>query len=237
MNEDVTMDVGTSRRAAPAPVPMPTLGTANAESPAPASPEAPDPDRPPAAAAATEPAALAPSPDPTCETTNLEFGGSHEEGHTLNVPPRTLAKVFRTPDAMEAKAFLGHCIAVLHPIEAGGHADEINDQRPFMLSIVNDIRARDPIERMLAVQMAATHVALIRAGGWLAKADNLPRLEAYSTAYNKLARTYAAQMEALRKHRNGGQQKVMVEHVHVHPGGQAIVGDVHHGGRGAADGK
>ena len=126
---------------------------------------------------------------------------------------------------------------MLHPMEAGGHPDEVNDQRPFMLSIVNDSRARDPIERMLAVQMAATHVALIRAAQGLAKAGMLPQLEAYSTAYNKLARTYTAQMEALRKHRNGGQQKVMVEHVHVHPGGQAIVGDVHHGGRGATDDK
>jgi hypothetical protein len=38
-------------------------------------------------------------------------------------------------------------------------------------------------------------------------------------------------MEALRKHRNGGNQKVVVEHVHVHNGGQAIVGNVSHGGR------
>ena len=50
---------------------------------------------------------------------------------------------------------------------------------------------------MLAVQMAATHMSLIRAGSWLAKANDLQRLEAYSRAYNKLARTYAAQMEAL----------------------------------------
>jgi hypothetical protein len=33
-------------------------------------------------------------------------------------------------------------------------------------------------------------------------------------------------MEALDKHRDKGQQKVTVEHVHVHQGGQAIVGNV-----------
>ena len=34
--------------------------------------------------------------------------------------------------------------------------------------------------------------------------------------------------------RRGGRQKVVVEHVHVYPGGQAIVGDVTHVGRGVS---
>jgi hypothetical protein len=45
---------------------------------------------------------------------------------------------------------------------------------------------------------------------------------------NTLSRTYAALLEALNRHRGKGQQKVTVEHVHVHPGGQAIVGAVTH---------
>jgi hypothetical protein len=40
---------------------------------------------------------------------------------------------------------------------------------------------------------------------------------------NKLSRTYATLLEALNRHRGKGQQKVTVEHVHVHEGGQAIV--------------
>ena len=43
---------------------------------------------------------------------------------------------------------------------------------------------------------------------------------------NKLSRTYAVLLETLDKHRGKGQQKVTVEHVHVHEGGQAIVGNV-----------
>ena len=42
----------------------------------------------------------------------------------------------------------------------------------------------------------------------------------------KLARTYATLIEALNRHRGKGQQKVTVEHVHVHAGGQAVVGMV-----------
>jgi hypothetical protein len=33
-------------------------------------------------------------------------------------------------------------------------------------------------------------------------------------------------LEALNRHRGKGQQKVTVEHVHVHAGGQAVVGSV-----------
>ena len=43
----------------------------------------------------------------------------------------------------------------------------------------------------------------------------------------------AQQLEALDKHRRRGQQTVVVEHVHVNDGGQAIVGSVS-AGRGQA---
>jgi hypothetical protein len=45
-------------------------------------------------------------------------------------------------------------------------------------------------------------------------------------ALNKLARTFAMQMEALKRYRTGGEQKVTVQHVSVSEGGQAIVGNV-----------
>jgi hypothetical protein len=53
----------------------------------------------------------------------------------------------------------------------------------------------------------------------------------------KLSRTYAQLLEALNRHRGkAGQQKVTVEHVHVHAGGQAVVGavKVQPGGGGAS---
>jgi hypothetical protein len=39
----------------------------------------------------------------------------------------------------------------------------------------------------------------------------------------KLSRTFATLLEALNRHRGKGQQKMTVEHVHVHSGGQAVV--------------
>src|SRR5258705_4197220 len=43
------------------------------------------------------------------------------------------------------------------------------------------------------------------------------------------ATSYALLLDALNRHRGKGQQKVTVEHVHVHSGGQAIVGMVERG--------
>ena len=44
-------------------------------------------------------------------------------------------------------------------------------------------------------------------------------------------------MEALKRYRTGGEQKVTVQHVTVAEGGQAIVGNVTQGRREAAPGK
>lgn len=142
-----------------------------------------------------------------------------------------LCRIFGTSDEMQAKALLSHCLKPLKADEASdGHPG--NDEREFMLSMVNDLAPRDAVERMLAVQMAATHVATIRSARWLANTNNIPQVQAHYTGFNKLARTFAAQVEALRKHRTGGKQTVTVQHVNVEDGGQAIVGNVKHGGRG-----
>lgn len=45
-------------------------------------------------------------------------------------------------------------------------------------------------------------------------------------AANKLSRTFSQLVETLNRHRGKGHQKVTVEHVHVHAGGQAVVGTV-----------
>jgi hypothetical protein len=56
--------------------------------------------------------------------------------------------------------------------------------------------------------------------------SGIPQLDSYGNLAVKLLRTYTAQLEALTKLRRGGEQTVRVEHVHVHAGGQAVVGNV-----------
>jgi hypothetical protein len=88
------------------------------------------------------------------------------------------------------------------------------------------------VEAMLAAQMAAVHMATMTFARRLAHVDNIPQQDSAERAFNKLARTFTTQMDALKRYRTGGQQKVTVEHVTVNQGGQAIVGNVETGGWG-----
>src|SRR5215210_7301732 len=102
----------------------------------------------------------------------------------------------------------------------------------FMLAVVKAVEPRNELESLLASQMAAVHAATMTMAARLAASTDIKRQDSAERALNKLARTFAAQVEALKRYRTGGEQKVTVEHVHVHPGGQAIVGHVEHKGGG-----
>ncbi len=108
------------------------------------------------------------------------------------------------------------------------------DDLNFMLSVVKGIEPEDEVESMLAAQMAAVHMATMTFARRLAHVDSIPQQDSAERAFNKLARTFAAQVEALKRYRTGGEQKVTVEHVTVNEGGQAVVGNVTHGGRGTS---
>ena len=96
----------------------------------------------------------------------------------------------------------------------------------FMLAVIKGIAPRDQIEAMLGAQMAAIHMASMTFARRLANVENIPQQDSAERAFNKLTRTFAAQMSALKEYRSKGEQKMTVQHVHVAEGGQAIVGNV-----------
>ena len=51
----------------------------------------------------------------------------------------------------------------------------------------------------------------------------LPKPHSSAMVSGKLSRTFAMLLDALNRHRGKRQQKITVEHVHVHSGGQAVV--------------
>jgi len=123
---------------------------------------------------------------------------------------------------------------LLHMANATAMGGKIQpDAAAFMLSVVKGLEPRDQVEAMLASQIAAVHQQMMTFARRLNHVENIPQQDSAARAFNQLARTYAAQVEVLRKYRTGGQQNVTVKHVTVNEGGQAVVGDVHHGGRGA----
>jgi hypothetical protein len=89
------------------------------------------------------------------------------------------------------------------------------------------IGPKDEIEGMIAAQLIAAHNAAMECyrRAMIGEQTFEGRSENLNQA-NKLSRTYAVLLDALNRHRGKGQQKVTVEHVHVHAGGQAVVGTV-----------
>ncbi|TNC43163.1 hypothetical protein FHG66_21130 [Rubellimicrobium rubrum] len=98
------------------------------------------------------------------------------------------------------------------------------------LAFVSDMKPRDPAELLLLTQMAAIHQASMTLARRLNHVDTIPQQDAAERALNKLARTYAGQMETLKRYRSKGQHVVQVERVNVEAGAQAVVGNVTHRG-------
>ncbi len=142
-----------------------------------------------------------------------------------------LAKALGTPDTYLIEHFLNQAANVTWKTEAPKASNQA-------VAAIQGIAPRDELEAMLAVQMVAVHNAameclrraMIPEQTFEGRDQNLK----YAT---KLTRTFTAQVETLNRHRGKGQQKVTVEHVHVHQGGQAIVGHVESGGPGGAGGQ
>jgi hypothetical protein len=96
----------------------------------------------------------------------------------------------------------------------------------FMLGVIKSIKPNDQVEAMLGAQMAAVHITTMKFLQHFPRIQSLPQQDAAERAFNKLTRTFTMQMDALKRYRTGGEQKVTVQHVTVGEGGQAIVGNV-----------
>ncbi|MET4387363.1 hypothetical protein ABIB73_003118 [Bradyrhizobium sp. F1.4.3] len=106
----------------------------------------------------------------------------------------------------------------------GQKPDEAN--LAFMISMMKSIGPRDSIEAMLAAQMVSVHVTAMRSACRLACTDDIAQQESVTRALARLARTFAAQIEALSRHRSNGERGITVQNLSVQDGGRAIVGNV-----------
>jgi hypothetical protein len=101
------------------------------------------------------------------------------------------------------------------------------------IPILFGLRPRDELETMLVLQMTGIHnCALECLRRALHPQQASEGVEANITRTVALTKVFLSQLEALQKYRGkGSRQTVMVKHVHVNQGGQAIVGEVQHQGR------
>ena len=107
-------------------------------------------------------------------------------------------------------------------------SDETQEQRASAtVAALIGIGPRDELEGMIAAQLIAAHSAAMECyRRAMISGQTLEGRRENLNQANKLSRTYVSLLEALNRHRGKGQQKVTVEHVHVHAGGQAMVGMV-----------
>jgi hypothetical protein len=130
---------------------------------------------------------------------------------------------------------VGQLVDLVRP--AGGGPASERDLN-VALALVQEVKPRDGVEGMLAVQMAGVHLAAMQAAKRLAKVENIPQQDSASRMFNQLSRTFVAQVEGLKKYRATGEQTVKVQHITVSDGGQAVVaGSMQTGGGRGVNGK
>ena len=97
---------------------------------------------------------------------------------------------------------------------------------------MHSLEPRDEIEGQLISQLIILHEHSME---WLGRALRTDQINFANICLNgasKLLVRHHETLASLLKYRRGDEQRVHVEHVHVHNGGQAIVGNVGTGGGG-----
>jgi len=100
-------------------------------------------------------------------------------------------------------------------------------------NMLHGIAPQDQLEGMMAVQMIAMHnMAMDCSRRAMVDGQTSTGRDMNMRHATRLMNAFSNAVTALDKHRGKGQQKITVEHQHVQveAGGQAIIGDVHHGG-------
>jgi hypothetical protein len=88
------------------------------------------------------------------------------------------------------------------------------------------IQARDSLEKMLAHQLAALHRAVMDQLAFASSRYDISDQAKRLNAAAKCMSVYQQGLETLRKLRQGGQQRIMVQYVNVSEGGQAVIGNI-----------
>lgn len=97
-----------------------------------------------------------------------------------------------------------------------------------LVSVFEETNVQSPVEAMLLSQILAVHTQIMRTMAFAQGSCALSTQETLLCIANKLMRTFSRQVETYEKFRRGGQQSIKVDHVHVHDGAQAIVGNISH---------
>lgn len=134
-----------------------------------------------------------------------------------------LANTTGLPSKAAVRLVAQMCSALIHP--------RPKDDTEAIIAAITALQQHAPrnvVEAGLAAQMTATsEMALMFLERAILPAQTPEGVDRNVLRASRLMRLHLEQIEAMQKLKGKtGQQKVTVEHVHVHDGGQAIVGAV-----------
>lgn len=96
---------------------------------------------------------------------------------------------------------------------------------------LSSLNATDGLQQMLVAQMISIHrlqqMSMANANG----SDHLENKQYFTNSAIKLANCFTQQANLLARLQGHGIQKIVVERVDVHQGGQAVVGNINSGTR------
>ncbi len=95
-----------------------------------------------------------------------------------------------------------------------------------IVAAVKEMNPQGPVESMLAAQMVICHTKIMSLMEQTVDGNLLPETrEQRLKLADRLMRTFSRQLEVLAAYRRKGKQSMVVKHVTVKEGGQAIVGN------------
>jgi len=116
------------------------------------------------------------------------------------------------------------------------HNFDINKATQISQNALVALDAKDSLQSMLAAQILSIHQLQQKSMAYAHAADDFELKKYFTNATIKLANCFVQQANTLAKLQGVGGQKIIVERVDVHQGGQAIVGNIQ-GYMGAKDKK
>ena len=134
----------------------------------------------------------------------------------------------RTVTGVKTNELAYQLAAQIANLQLWNKSDDTADHFTTAVNLLAEMKPETPTEAMLAVQMIGVHhlatMSLARANG---EGQSLEGIKEHTLLATRLMRLFNDQLQ-LRARIKGmvSQQKVTVEHVHVHEGGRAIVGAV-----------
>ena len=104
-------------------------------------------------------------------------------------------------------------------LAAGGKPVKDSLANSYSFAAVHSLGARDGLEALLAMQMVGVHSLAVKFLATAAMEEQTAAdIELFTGRADRLLRTFATQVETLKKYRSKGEQHCTVEHVHVHRG-------------------